>query len=178
MLIHSSMFLAVFSFLQAPVRGGSPGRFTFISREFWDGCSSQGRKEDRSPARNGRPFPGRGSSCWERGRCGWGQEGLLLLQLTFPMPALLHLLARTMRSLLHCSCPPGSSSSCGFPSTRFPPWPHFICHKGQGWEEQSIPQAEEGEQRFLLGHRMRNCPPMSFPLFLLLTCHQGYNGAN
>lgn len=145
-------------------------RFTLISSELWDGSSSQRRKAERPPARKVRPLQGRRSFSWERSRYGWRQEDLLLLQLALPMPALLHLLARTM--------PAGIQLLLRFPQPGFPPWLRFICRKGQGWEEQSLPQAEEGEQPFLLGHRARNCPPMSFSLLLLLTGHQGYKGAN
>ena len=143
-------------------------KFTFIERELWDGSSGQER-EGKTSCKKGETPPGqgqgRGSSSWERDRHELRQEGLLVLQLTLPIPALLHLLARTMPARIQLLL--------WLPQPRFPPWPHFICHKGQGWEEPSLPQAEEGEQPFLLGQRMRNCPPMSFPLLLLLTCHQG-----
>lgn len=63
----------------------------------------------------------RGFSC-EKGRCGWRQEDLLLLQLALPMPALLHLLARKM--------PTGIHLLLRFPWSPFSPWPHST-HKGR-----------------------------------------------
>lgn len=92
-------------------------RFTFIPRELWDRSSGWEGEAEGQPARKVRPLQGRAgqgqrSSSWERGRHGWRQKGLLLLQLPLPMPALLHLLARTMRSFPYRSCLLVTSSSC------------------------------------------------------------------
>lgn len=103
---------------------------------------------------------------------GKGQDGgrRASLQLALPMPALLHLLARRMRSLRNS--PAGVQLLLRLPQTRFPPWSPFICQKGP-----RVGRAK-GEHRFLPGHRTRSCPPRSFPLLWFAACHQGHKRAH
>lgn len=148
-------------------------RFTFISRELWDGSSGQRREGERPPARKVRPFQGRGRAGEAPPGRGEGMDGgrRASCSCSWLFPCQPCSICWQEQYGASDVCPAGIHLLLWLPQPGFPPWPHFICHKCHGWEEQSLPQAQKGEQPFLLGHRVRNGPPVSFPLLLLPTHH-------
>lgn len=138
-------------------------RFTFISRELCDKSSSQRREGERPPARKvrclqgraGEVPPGRGAGV-DGGRrtscsCSW----------LFPCHPCSICWQEQYGASQHL--PTGIHLLLWLPQPRFPPWPQFICRKGQGWEEQRLPQEQGGRTTLSFGSQDEELPSHELP---------------
>lgn len=146
---HSHQPFSLYSTFCTSARRQSWERFTLISRELWDRSSSQGKKGERPPARKVRCLQSRGrageASLVRKAGVAGGRKTSCSYSLLFP--------CQLCSICWQEKCPPGFTSSCGFPG--LPSLHGLIQHTRVGREE---PSPGRGRRTLSLGSQNEKLP--------------------